>query len=145
MAANQRPVFALTPKTPTANISVANTATAAVASPADATDFRQVYQCSTIEGSKITLIAYQFIGTGTPSAGIFNIWLTDTSNANARVIRSVAVSVAAGAITTTLPGPYAELTFSDFQLQNGQRIYVSLTTLAANTTLNVRASIGDFA
>jgi hypothetical protein len=145
MAANQRPVFALTPKTPTANLSVANTANAVVASPTDGTDFRQVYQCSTVEGSKITLIAYQFIGTGTPSAAIFNIWLTDTSNANARVIRSVAVAVAAGAISTVLPGPYAELTFSDFQLENGQRIYVSLTTMAANTTLNVRASIGDFA
>lgn len=145
MPANFRPVFALSPKTPFANLSAANTATAAVASPSDSTSFRNLYTCAVTEGAKLTLITYQFIGTGTPSAGIFYVWLTDTSNANATIIRSVLFSAGSGAISTTLPGPYAEITFSDLQLQNGQRIYVSVTTLAVNTTLNVRASIGEFA
>jgi len=145
MAANQRPVFALKPVTPTANLSGANTATAAVASPADGTDFRLLYTCGVTEGAKLTLLAYQFIGTGTPSAGIFYIWITDTAGANARIIRSSAFLALSGAISTTLPGQYAELTFSDLQIQNGQKIFVSVTTLAANTTLNVRASLGEFA
>lgn len=145
MPANFKPVFALTPKSPVVNLSAANTSNAVVASPSDSTSFRELYACATAEGSKITLIAYQFIGTGTPSAGIFNIWLSSTSNTNAQVIRSVAFSAASGAISTTLAGPYAELAFTDFQIQNGQRLYVSVTTLAANTTLNIRASIGDFA
>lgn len=144
MATNQRPVFALDPVTKVVNISGANTATAAVVSPADGTDFRELYSCAVTEGAKCTLIAYQFIGTGTPSAGIFYIWLTDTSGANARIIRSVLFS-GSSAISTTVPGPYAEITFTDLQIQNGQKIFVSVTTLAANTTLNVRCSIGEFA
>lgn len=145
MAANTKPIFALDPVTKVVNLSGANTATAAVTSPADGTDFRELYSCAITEGAKCTLIAYQFIGTGTPSAGIFYIWLTDTAGANARIIRSVAFTALSGAISTTLPGQYAEITFADFQVMNGQKIFVSVTTLAANTTLNVRSSIGEFA
>lgn len=144
MATNQRPVFALTPVTKAVNLSTANTATAAVTSPADAADFRELYSCTKAAGAKLTLIAYQFIGTGTPSAGIFYIWLTDTAGANARIIRSSAFTALSGAISTTLPGQYAELTFPDLQVGNGQKIFVSVTTLAANTTLNVRSSVGEF-
>lgn len=145
MPANQRPVFALVPKTPVVNLSTANTSNAVVASPSDAADFRLLYDCTVAEGSKITLIALQFIGTGTPAAGILNIWLTNSSGANARVIRMYAFAAASGAISTTVIGPYAEIAFQDLQIQNGQKLFVSVTTLAANTTLNVRASIGDFA
>jgi hypothetical protein len=52
---------------------------------------------------------------------------------------------AGGTISTTVPGSFISTTFLDFQVQNGQKIFVSLTTLAANTTLNVYASIGEFA
>lgn len=146
MPANQRPVFALVPKTPVVNIDTANTSYANVASPSDSGSFRQLYQCSIADGAKCTLISYQFIattGTPTPSAGVFNIWLTDTSNANARLVRSIAFA-AGSAMSTTVPGPYNEIVINDLQLQNGQRLYVSVTTLAANSTLNVRASIGEF-
>jgi hypothetical protein len=145
MAANQRPVFGLIPKTPVVNLSTANTATAAVASPSDAADFRQLYACAVNEGAKLTLVAYQFIGTGTPAAGILYIWLTDDTGANARIIRSYQFAVASGAITTVLAGAYVEISFLDLQIQDGQKVFVSLTTMAANTTLNVRASIGEFA
>ena len=57
----------------------------------------------------------------------------------------VQFAAAAGAISTTLAGSYVEISFLDLQIQNGQKIFISLTTLAANTTLNVRASVGEFA
>jgi hypothetical protein len=144
MATNQRPVFALIPKTPVVNIDTANTSNAAVATPTDSGSFRELYSCAVAEGAKCTLIGLQFVGTGTPSAAILNIWLTDSSGANARVIR-MQVIAAGSAISTTVPGQFLEIAFPDFQIQNGQKIFVSLTTLAANTTLNVRASIGEFA
>lgn len=145
MPANQKPVFALTPKTPVVNLDTANTSTAAVASPSSSGSFRELYACSIAEGAKCTLIAYQFVGTGTPSAGILYIWLTDSSGANARIIRSFAFSALSGAISTILPGGYNEISFTDLQLQNGQKLFVSATTMAANTSLNVRASIGELA
>jgi hypothetical protein len=144
MATNQRPVFALIPKTPVVNIDTANTSNAAVATPTNSGSFRELYSCAVPEGAKCTLIGFQFIGTGTPSAAILNIWLTDSSGANARVIRMQTIVLGA-AITTTVPGQFLEIAFFDFQIQNGQKLFVSLTTLAANTTLNVRASIGEFA
>jgi hypothetical protein len=144
MPANQRPVFALLPKTPVVNLSTANTTNAVVASPTDAADFRELYTCAIPEGAKVTNISIQYIGTGTPSAALFNIWLTNSSGANARVIRMITVP-AGGTISTTVPGSFISTTFLDFQVQNGQKIFVSLTTLAANTTLNVYASIGEFA
>jgi hypothetical protein len=145
MATNQRPVFALIPKTPVVNIDTANTSNAAVATPTDSGSFRELYSCAVAEGAKCTTIAMQFVGTGTPSAAILNIWLTDSSGANARVIFMQVSPLQSGAISNTLPGQYIEIPFLDFQIQNGQKIFVSLTTLAANTTLNVRASIGEFA
>tara|TARA_R110000868_G_scaffold410696_1_gene699942 strand:+ start:139 stop:576 length:438 start_codon:yes stop_codon:yes gene_type:complete len=144
MAANQRPVFSLLPINPIVNLSVANTSNAVVASPADATDFRLLYTCAKTDGAKVGTIGYQWIGTGTPAAGILNIWITDTSGANARVRRMYAFAIAAGAISTTVQGSYVELSFLDFQVSNGQKIFVSVTTVAANTTLNVFASIGEF-
>jgi hypothetical protein len=144
MATNQRPVFALIPKTPVVNIDTANTSNAAVATPTDSGSFRELYSCAVAEGAKCTTIAMQFVGTGTPSAAILNIWLTDSSGADARVIRMQTI-VSGSAITSTVPGQFLEIIFPDFQIQNGQKIFVSLTTLAANTTLNVRASIGEFA
>jgi hypothetical protein len=144
MATNQRPVFALIPVSPIVNLSVANTSNAVVASPADATDFRELYACSIPEGAKITNISIQYIGTGTPAAGLLNIWLTNSSGANARVIRMLTI-VAGVAITTTAAGTFLSTTFLDFQVQNGQKVFVSVTTLAANTTANVYASVGEFA
>jgi hypothetical protein len=144
MATNQRPVFAYNPKTPVVNISAANTSNAEVASPSDSTSFRELYVSPVTAGSKVTSIAFQFVGTGTVSAGIANIWLTNNAGANARVVRMVTIPLAAGAISNTVPGYYVEVAFQDFQLEDGQKIFVSVTTLAANTTLNVRASIGDF-
>jgi hypothetical protein len=144
MAANQRPVFALKPVTPTVNISTANTSNAVVASPSDAADFRQLYDCTCVDGAKITTIAVQFIGTGTSGTGIVNLWVTDTSGADARVRRMITIPAASGAISATLAGQYIETIFLDFQIAFGQKIFVSLTALAANTTLNVAASIGEF-
>lgn len=145
MATNQRPVFAFSPVSPVVNLSTANTSNAVVASPADAADFRLLYTCSIPEGAKCTLVAFQFVGTGTPAAGVFNIWATDSIGNNARVIRTYSFPVSAGAISTTVAGLYVEIPFQDLQLQNGQKLFVSVTTLASNTTLNVRASIGEFA
>ena len=144
MAANQRPVFSLLPINPIVNLSVANTSNAVVASPADGTDFRLLYACAKTDGAKVGTIGFQWIGTGTPAAGILNIWLTDTSGNNARVRRMYAFPISAGAISTTVQGNYIEISFLDFQVSNGQEIFVSVTTVAANTTLNVFASIGEF-
>ena len=144
MATNQRPVFAYNPKSPVVNLSAANTSNAEVASPSDSTSFRLLYTCPVAAGSKVTTISLQYVGTGTVSAAVFNIWLTDAAGANARVVRSIAIPLAAGAISTTSPGYFLSIPLLDSQLQQGQRIYVSVTTLAANTTLNVSASIGDF-
>jgi hypothetical protein len=141
---NQRPVFSLIPVNPIVNLSVANTANAVVASPADDTDFRLLYACGKTAGAKVGTIGFQWIGTGTPSAGILNIWITDTSGNDARVRRMYAFPISAGAISTTVQGNYIEISFLDFQVSNNQEIYVSVTTMAANTTLNVFASIGEF-
>lgn len=141
---NQRPVFSLIPVNPIVNLSVANTANAVVASPADGTDFRLLYACAKTAGAKVGTIGFQWIGTGTPAAGILNIWLTDTSGNDAMVRRMYAFPISAGAISTTVQGNYIEISFLDFQVSNGQEIYVSVTTMAANTTLNVFASIGEF-
>jgi hypothetical protein len=141
---NQRPVFSLIPVNPIVNLSVANTANAVVASPADDTDFRLLYACAKTAGAKVGTIGFQWIGTGTPAAGILNIWLTDTSGNDARVRRMYAFPISAGAISTTVQGNYIEISFIDFQVSNGQEIFVSVTTMAANTTLNVFASIGEF-
>jgi hypothetical protein len=144
MATNQRPVFACRPITPIVNLDTANTSNAVVASPADSGSFRELYECTTPEGAKITLIDFQFIGTGTSSAGILNIWVTNSSGANARVRKTFQFGLAPAAISTTYAGVNAEIPFLDFQVQNGQKVFVSVTTLAANTTLNVAASIGEF-
>jgi hypothetical protein len=144
MATNQRPVFACRPITPIVNLDTANTSNAVVASPADSGSFRELYECTTPEGAKITLIDFQFIGTGTSSAGILNIWITDNAGANAMVRKTFQFGLASGAISTTLAGVNAEIPFLDFQVQDGQKIFVSVTTLAANTTLNVAASVGEF-
>ena len=141
---NFSPVFSLIPVNPIVNLSVANTSNAVVASPADGTDFRLLYTCAKTAGAKVGTIGFQWIGTGTPAAGILNIWLTDTSGNDARVRRMYAFPISAGAISTTVQGNYIEISFLDFQVSNGQEIYVSVTTMAANTTLNVFASIGEF-
>ena len=144
MAINNKPIFGGSADSATVNISTANTSTAAVASPADAADFRLLFTAGG-DGAFIDEIQLQWIGTGTPAAGIFNVWVTDTSNANARIYRMNATTANSGAISATVIGGQFNYQFANFNLKAGQRVYVSQTVLAANTTLNVTVFGGQYA
>jgi hypothetical protein len=144
MAVNNKPIFGGIVESGVVNISTANTSTAQVNSPADAADFRLLFTAGA-NGGFIDEIQLQWIGTGTPSAGIFNIWITDTSNANARIYKMNTTTANTGAISTTVIGGQFVYTFTNFNVKAGQRVYVSQTVIAANTTLNVTLFGGQFA
>ena len=133
MAQNTRPVFALTPETTLAVITAATTDK----SGATTTNIVDLVTAAA-DGTKITQIKFKHVGTST--AGIFLVWVTDTSGSNPRLLsESVYTAITS---STTVATAEATLFYADLQLKSGQKIRVGSTT--ANTNIHVTAQIGNF-
>ena len=138
MAQNNRPVFANIINNGYATVSVANTSGSTVTNPVDSTSFRELI-VAPAGGTYVSRIDYLVTATsGTPAsaAARFNLWITDTSGLNARILQSIQLPVVA-AINTTIPGAGNTAFFEQLVLQEGQKLYASVTVLTANTELNV--------
>jgi hypothetical protein len=133
MAANFKPVFALTPETRLATI----TATTTDKSGATTTNIVDLVTAST-DGTKVTQIKYKHVGNS--SAGILLVWVTDTSGANPRLLAESTYSAITS--STTVATAEGTLTFNDLQLKSGQKIQVGATVTTTN--IHVTAQIGNF-
>ena len=133
MAANTKPIFALSPETRLAAIT-GTTTDKSGATTANIVDLIT----ATTDGTKVTQIKYKHVGNST--AGIFLVWVTDTAGANPRLLaESTYAAVTSSATVATAEGT---LVFNDLQLKSGQKIQVGATT--ATTNIHVTASIGNF-
>jgi len=133
MAANTNPVFALSPETKRAVITTATTDK----SGATTTNLVELVLAAT-DGTKVTRISYKHVGTST--AGIFMVFITDTSGANLRLYDEQIYSAVTSSNTAATAG--GTLIYPDLQLRSGQKIFVGATT--ANTNIHAFASTGDF-
>ena len=133
MAANTKPIFALSPETRLATI----TATTTDKSGATTTNIKDLVTATT-DGTKVTQIIYKHIGNS--GAGILLVWVTDTAGANPRLLaESTYAAVTSSATVATAGGT---LVFNDLQLKSGQKIQVGATVVTTN--IHVTASIGNF-
>jgi len=90
------------------------------------------------DGTKVTWIKFKHAGNST--AGIFLIWITDTSGANPTFFYEQSyTTITSGTTTATAEGT---ILFNDLQLKSGQKIQVAATVVTSN--IHVTASIGDF-
>lgn len=133
MAANIAPIFALTPETVRTRI----TGTTTDKTGSTTANIVNLVTAST-EGTKVTWIKFKHVGNS--SAGLYLIWITDTSGSNPRLYAELTISAvtSSGTVATnenTLFTP-------DLQLKSGQKIQVGATT--ATTNIDVLASIGNF-
>lgn len=133
MAANTSPVFALTPQMPGVTISATTTDKSA----ATTTNIKTLYTAQT-NGTKISQIGYKCVGNS--SAGIFLIWLTDTSGANPFLFDEILI----GAVTSSSTVATAKVvnSYTDLELKSGQQIWVAATVVT--TSIFGFAQIGDF-
>jgi hypothetical protein len=133
MAANTKPIFALTPEMKLGAI----TATTTDKSGATTTNLIDLLT-GTTDGTKVTQIKYKHVGNS--SAGLFLVFITDTAGANPRLhAESAFVAVTSSTTVATAEGT---LFFRDLQLKSGQKILVGATVVTSN--IHVTASIGDF-
>lgn len=133
MAANTKPIFALSPETRLAAI----TGTTTDKSGATTANIVDLVTAST-DGTKVTQIKYKHVGNST--AGIFLVWVTDTAGANPRLLsESTYAAITSSATVATAEGT---LIFNDLQLKSGQKIQIGATT--ATTNIHVTAQIGNF-
>ena len=133
MAANTQPIFALTPQL----VSTTITGTTTDKSMATLTNVKLLYTAGS-NGTKITQIGYKSLGTST--AGLLLIWVTDTSGNNPILYDEIIIgAVTSGTGTAT---SRAVNTYSDLQLQSGQKVYVAATVV--NTNIYAFAQVGDF-
>ena len=134
MAANTNPVFALKPET---RVNCIITATTTDKSGATTTNIKDLLTAST-DGTKVTQIKFKHVGNS--SAGIFLIWITDTSGANPTLFyEQTYTAITSSTTVTTAEGT---IIFNDLQLKSGQKIQVAATVVTTN--IHVTASIGDF-
>ena len=133
MAANTKPIFALSPETTLATIT-GTTTDKTGATTANIVDL----VTATTDGTKVTQIKYKHVGNST--LGIFLVWVTDTSGANPRLLDES--TYAAVTSSTTVATAEGTLIFNDLQLKSGQKIQVGATT--ATTNIHVTAQIGNF-
>jgi hypothetical protein len=133
MSANIAPIFSLVPETVTARI----TDTTTDKTGATTANIKDLVTGAT-NGTKVTWIKFKHVGNST--AGIYLVWITDTSGSNPRLYSELAIAAvtSSGTVLTnenTLFTP-------DLQLKSGQKIQVGATT--ATTNIDVTASIGNF-
>jgi len=142
MAVNNSPVFAGIASSKTVNVSVAKTTDTEIGAPADATDLRLLFTAG-VNGGAYYRLLWNVVGTGTPTNAIIHLWETDETGANARVVQSFFTPTGL-AISTTQSGSSGFADFKSAELQAGQKVFVSVTALAANTTLNVTLRSAQF-
>ena len=133
MAANTNPIFALVPLV----TSVTITATTTDKSGATNTNIKTLYTAAT-NGTKITQIGFKCVGNS--SAGIFLIWITDTSGANPILFEEILI--AAVTSSNTVATYKAVNNYSDLELKSGQQIWVGATVVT--TSIYGFAQIGDY-
>jgi hypothetical protein len=142
MPVNQIPLSGGKPETKTVEISTARTGVDVIASPSGGADLGLLFEAST-NGGFYDSIEYQVIGTGTQAAFNIYIWETDTTGANARIVR--AYQVAAGiAMTNTVIGQKNILTFNRADLQDGIKVFVSQSVVSSNCKTNYTIRAGQF-
>lgn len=133
MPQNTKPVFALTPETTLATI----TGTTTDKSGATTANIVDLVTAAT-DGTKVTTIKFKHVGNST--AGIFLLWVTDTSGLNPRLLNeAVFTTITSGTGTATAE---ATMFFADLQLKAGQKLRVGSTTATSN--IHVTAQIGNF-
>lgn len=135
MPANKEPIFALVPEVKRAVIAASATTT-------DKTGATPVNLVELVEGAangtKVTWIKFKH--TGTSTAGLYLIFITDTSGANPRLYAEILITAVPSSATALTHE--ATLSLLDFQLKAGQKILVGASS--ANTAIHITASIGDF-
>lgn len=145
MAVNTLPLSFGQVESYTKEISVARTGETVIASPASATDQADLFTAGTNGGGYDT-IEYQFcISSGTPTQAATKIliWETDTSGANARVVRQIAVA-AGSAMGTTVAGQNGIITFNRADLKSGQKVFATVTVVTTNVICNLTIRAGQF-
>lgn len=133
MAANKEPIFALVPEVKRAVIT-ATTTDKSGATPANLVEL----VTGAIDGTKVTWIKFKHVGNST--AGLYLVFITDTSGANPRLYAELAI--AAVTSSATVATNENTLFTPDLQLKAGQKILVGATTATSN--IHVTASVGDF-
>ena len=140
MAQNNRPVFANLVNNGYETISGATSSAGTIASPTSTTDFRELIESPVGSGgtyvARIDYIVTATSGTPASAAARLNLWITDTSGLNARIFQSIQIPVVAS-ITATIPGAGNTIFFEQLVLEEGQKLYASVTLLTAGTELNV--------
>jgi hypothetical protein len=144
MAVNTLPLSFGQVYSKTAQISVARTGETVIASPADATDLRQLLEAN-VNGSGYDTIEYQVVYStaATQAASKILIWETDDTGANAQVVRQIAVA-AGSAQSTTVAGQNGIIVFNRADLQDGVKVFVSVTVVTANCLWNFTIRAGHF-
>ena len=133
MPANTSPLFALVPQVPTVTI----TGTTTDKSMATLTNVKLLYTAGS-NGTKITQIGFKPVGNST--AGLLLIWITDISGNNPILYDEIAIPAITS--STTVATARSVNTYSDLQLQSGQKLYVAATVV--NTNIYAFAQVGDF-
>jgi hypothetical protein len=143
MAVNTIPLSSGKAYSKTVNVSTAKTDTSVVASPSDGSDFRELFEAGT-NGGHYDGILIQWIGTGTQALHVVDVWETDTSGANARVVSSHQLTAMSAAISTTNPGTREFIPFNFSNLQNGIKVFISSRVVSTNCTMNATLRGGQF-
>jgi hypothetical protein len=133
MAANVSPIFALVPEVKRAIITLTTTDKSG-ATPANLVEL----VTGATDGTKVTWIKFKHVGNST--AGLYLIFITDTSGLNPVLYAELVIT----AITSAANVATHEniILLSDLQLKSGQKILVGATTVTSN--IHVTASVGDF-
>jgi hypothetical protein len=135
MAKNTSPIFALNPHFAQAQITDVTTDKTG----ATTANIETLYTVPA-GGSKITEIGYKFEGTSV--AGLFLVWITDTGGANPRLYQELTIAAATSSTTVACNSNYA--LFDDLQLEEGQEIWVAITTISGTVYCNAYCKVGDF-
>lgn len=126
-----------------ANISTARTGVDNIASPADGTDLRKVFDANATNGGCVLEVGYRVIGTGTQAASLVYVWLTDSAGANAKIIDIFTVA-AGSAMSNTVPGQTETKTYTFKNLEPGCDIWMSVSVVSASCSFNVWCMGGQF-
>lgn len=144
MAVNTLPLSFGNVESNTKVISVARTGETEIASPADGTDLRELFEAGVNSGGYDT-IEYQVVqsAAATQAASKILIWETDNAGANARVVRQITVA-AGSAMSTTVAGQNGIIQFNRADLQDGVKVFVSVTVVTTNCLWNFTIRAGQF-
>lgn len=135
MAANIAPIFPLVPEVKRAVIaSSATTTDKTGGTPANLVEL----VVGDTNGTKVSWIKFKH--TGNSTAGLYLIFVTDTSGANPRLYVELPITAITSAVNVATHENTVFL--ADFQLKSGQKILVGATT--ATSAIHVTAQIGDY-